>query len=197
MRYRQLIMDVAISDDVESEILVEAFKGALESIGCKLLTPTTMVDTADVSDYYEDSQSVEVTLTGKMVEIPIQDLKAPMIIEYCSHCEGEVQLENVYKVQDCPHCKKKIMPCSICKTLQCSVCLLGNQLKYDSMMDELVSELGLDISDVLEDIRMVYNLTSEDSKTMINICRVLGIEFNDKEEMVDWLTNRGIEGFGC
>lgn len=55
--------------------------------------------------------------------------------ELCPHCEKEVELDNIFKVQTCPNCGKRILPCSICefKTkeeenyyLHCDNCPLEN-----------------------------------------------------------------------
>ena len=35
-------------------------------------------------------------------------------VEYCPHCESEVELEYKFEVQQCPNCKRSIRPCSIC-----------------------------------------------------------------------------------
>ena len=35
-------------------------------------------------------------------------------IEYCPHCDSEVELEYKFEVQQCPRCKRSIKPCSIC-----------------------------------------------------------------------------------
>ena len=35
-------------------------------------------------------------------------------IEYCPHCDSEVELKNEFVVQQCPRCKRSIKPCSVC-----------------------------------------------------------------------------------
>lgn len=38
--------------------------------------------------------------------------------ELCPYCNNEVELKNVHKLkeQECPVCKKHIMPCNLCDT---------------------------------------------------------------------------------
>lgn len=44
--------------------------------------------------------------------------------EWCPNCEHEIELENVFMVQICPSCGKKIKPCNLC--IECkSTCPLG------------------------------------------------------------------------
>ena len=38
-----------------------------------------------------------------------------VISELCSHCESEVVLDKVFKIQECPSCGKAIKPCSMCE----------------------------------------------------------------------------------
>lgn len=43
------------------------------------------------------------------------------IIEWCSYCEQEVEIQAIkYKVQECPNCKKLIKACSLCDTNKCN-----------------------------------------------------------------------------
>lgn len=44
------------------------------------------------------------------------------VCEYCPHCDCEVNLENELKVQSCPNCGKKLVPCNICPLLADGKC---------------------------------------------------------------------------
>lgn len=61
------------------------------------------------------------------------DLFTPIREEYlttwevCPECETEVELENIFKVQYCPNCSKKILPCSICTNMNCKNCPLEDE----------------------------------------------------------------------
>lgn len=61
------------------------------------------------------------------------DLFTPIQEEYlttrelCPECENEVELENIFKVQHCPVCGKKILPCSICTDMNCKNCPLEDE----------------------------------------------------------------------
>ena len=44
------------------------------------------------------------------------------VIEYCPHCDTEVTLMNEFKVQSCPNCGKKLVPCNICPLLADGKC---------------------------------------------------------------------------
>lgn len=61
------------------------------------------------------------------------DLFVPIQEEYlttwelCPECENEVELENIFKVQHCPICGKKILPCSICTDMNCKNCPLEDE----------------------------------------------------------------------
>jgi predicted RNA-binding Zn-ribbon protein involved in translation (DUF1610 family) len=41
-------------------------------------------------------------------------MKYTYTYEYCPHCENEVKLKAEFKVQICPSCGRKILPCSLC-----------------------------------------------------------------------------------
>lgn len=41
-----------------------------------------------------------------------------MATEYCSHCEKESEMLDVYKPQECEHCGEVLLPCRICTDLQ-------------------------------------------------------------------------------
>ena len=52
-------------------------------------------------------------------------MKTKKVIERCPHCEKEVKLDAVqYKLQKCPNCKAKILPCAMCdlNKVNCSTC---------------------------------------------------------------------------
>lgn len=46
--------------------------------------------------------------------------KDDTIEEWCPHCDTCVDLENEFKVQRCPNCGKRIVPCNICPLEQCA-----------------------------------------------------------------------------
>ena len=48
----------------------------------------------------------------------------PDLTELCPHCEQEVTIKAVKKVQTCPNCKKPIKPCSMCdmNIAKCNEC---------------------------------------------------------------------------
>lgn len=58
--------------------------------------------------------------------IPIQE-EYSTTWELCLECENEVELENIFKVQHCPICGKKILPCSICTDMNCKNCPLEDE----------------------------------------------------------------------
>jgi len=41
-----------------------------------------------------------------------------MAVEFCSHCEAETEMDDVYKPQACQHCGITLLPCRICTDLQ-------------------------------------------------------------------------------
>ena len=49
-----------------------------------------------------------------------------VISELCPHCESEVVLDKVFKIQECPSCGKAIKPCSMCEMelVKCLDCKL-------------------------------------------------------------------------
>lgn len=58
--------------------------------------------------------------------VPIQE-EYSTTWELCPECENEVELENIFKVQYCPVCGKKILPCSICTDMNCKNCPLEDE----------------------------------------------------------------------
>lgn len=46
------------------------------------------------------------------------------VTEWCSACEGEVELSREFKEQICPECQNKILPCAQCELQNCSDCPL-------------------------------------------------------------------------
>ena len=50
------------------------------------------------------------------------------ITEWCSHCEGEVEILNTPERQICPECDEIIFPCSLCDhdNVKCANCILVN-----------------------------------------------------------------------
>ena len=44
------------------------------------------------------------------------------ITEFCPHCEQEVELNEEFKVQQCPNCGKHIVPCNMCPLLAENKC---------------------------------------------------------------------------
>ncbi len=50
------------------------------------------------------------------------------ITEWCSHCEGEVEIKNIPEKQICPECGESIYPCSLCdhNNVKCANCILVN-----------------------------------------------------------------------
>ena len=51
------------------------------------------------------------------------------VVEWCPHCDQEVELRSIFKSQKCPSCGRKIKPCALCDTnkCSCSVCPIGRR----------------------------------------------------------------------
>lgn len=47
------------------------------------------------------------------------------VTEWCSHCEAEVELPEMFMKHACPNCKIEIKPCNQCETMECEKCPLG------------------------------------------------------------------------
>lgn len=49
--------------------------------------------------------------------------------EVCPHCNEEVKLDAVFKLQLCPGCKELIKPCSLCDMdkVNCNKCKLDKK----------------------------------------------------------------------
>lgn len=45
------------------------------------------------------------------------------VIEYCPHCNREVELDNEFKAQKCPNCGVYIVPCNLCPLLEKGECV--------------------------------------------------------------------------
>jgi predicted RNA-binding Zn-ribbon protein involved in translation (DUF1610 family) len=55
-----------------------------------------------------------------------------IIYELCPKCENEVQLKAVFKVQACPDCGVKIIPCALCRDYNhCRGCELRSEVGFD------------------------------------------------------------------
>lgn len=68
--------------------------------------------------------------------------------ELCPYCEHEVELKNVKKkvFTICPHCKKNILPCSLCTEkdmLSCSKCNII-EVRYHSNSKEYTLHISAD-----------------------------------------------------
>jgi len=52
--------------------------------------------------------------------------KKETFIEWCQHCDREVELCTVFKMQRCPNCKKPLKPCALCdlNLVSCEKCIL-------------------------------------------------------------------------
>lgn len=62
--------------------------------------------------------------------------------ELCPECEEEVMLDAELKVQTCPNCGKRIVPCAMCtacgeKENYCSKCVLVRQARMENIEDEM------------------------------------------------------------
>jgi predicted RNA-binding Zn-ribbon protein involved in translation (DUF1610 family) len=82
--------------------------------------------------------------------------------EECPHCETEVELEGEFKVQECPNCKRDILPCSICRDLErtplaCGRCPFDKQPLVDAVIVDL--KKGFDKGDytVLDELLMMLD----------------------------------------
>jgi len=103
--------------------------------------------------------------------------------EECPHCETEVELKGEFRVQECPNCKRDILPCSICRDLNrtplaCGNCPLDKQPLVDAVIVDL--KKGFDEGDytVLDELLMkldteslVQALPEEDWKTFKHLRR--------------------------
>lgn len=69
-------------------------------------------DTQLYTNFKDDEE-----VTGEM---GTWDFDSDTIEEYCPHCDIYVYLEHDFKVQKCPNCGKRLVPCSICPLGQCS-----------------------------------------------------------------------------
>ncbi len=45
--------------------------------------------------------------------------------EFCPYCEQETQLKAELSKQHCKNCNKIIKTCSMCETMNCKECVLG------------------------------------------------------------------------
>lgn len=87
----------------------------------------------------------------KLMEVEVEDTsdedKDEEVYEYCPYCEGEVKLDNEFKVQVCPDCGHAIVPCSICPLESCcSTCALdvlcrqkNNEIEDKSLIEVTLS----------------------------------------------------------
>ena len=62
--------------------------------------------------------------------------------ERCSECDEEVMLDAELKVQTCPNCGKRIVPCAMCTACgdsdnYCSKCVLVRQARMENLECEL------------------------------------------------------------
>lgn len=89
----------------------------------------------------------------KLMEVEVEDtsdedeIEDEEVYEYCPYCEGEVKLDNEFKVQTCPDCGHAIVPCSICplESCCCSNCPLDVlcRQKNDEIEDDSLTEVTL------------------------------------------------------
>ncbi|MCU6603832.1 anti-repressor SinI family protein [Peribacillus frigoritolerans] len=66
--------------------------------------------------------------------------------EWCSHCEHEVELKNIFMPQQCPKCEEIILPCNQCESRDCANCPLysSHSVGYSVLF------IGYDIPHALE-----------------------------------------------
>ena len=61
---------------------------------------------------------MEDTVFGKTIEIRKHELKELLkdgkVMDLCTECMCEVELENELKKQICPNCGKSVFPCASC-----------------------------------------------------------------------------------
>ena len=57
------------------------------------------------------------------------------ITKICPHCKQEVELNEEFKVQQCPNCGKHIVPCNLCPLLAKYKC--ANNCPLETMADEM------------------------------------------------------------
>lgn len=76
------------------------------------------------------------------------------IYEYCPHCDTEVTLMDEFKVQSCPNCGKKIVPCNLCPLLgenkctgNCPLEALANELNEDKKKYGVEYSIGSFVSE--------------------------------------------------
>jgi predicted RNA-binding Zn-ribbon protein involved in translation (DUF1610 family) len=87
-------------------------------------------------DWFIDVYSLKTDYETENDDEPESDEEG--VYEYCPHCDDEVILENVFKVQKCPNCGKYIVPCNLCPLLgenkctgNCPLEALANELNKD------------------------------------------------------------------
>lgn len=71
-------------------------------------------------DWFIDVYSLKTDYETENDDEPKNDKDG--VYEYCPHCDCEVNLENELKVQSCPKCGKKLVPCNICPLLADGKC---------------------------------------------------------------------------
>jgi hypothetical protein len=90
--------------------------------------------------------------------------------ELCPHCDSEVELQSKFKVQDCPNCKSPILPCSICKDMNCDKCPLETQEYRDKLIARTFNACFKDDSEDNRDSNISYlnSLTNMELSIKLN-----------------------------
>lgn len=111
---------------------------------------------ADIIDYHDEHDSVQFDITDDneylirhengsedgegwyldIYKVIMVENEYNNAIEFCPHCECEVELGNELKVQKCPNCGAYIVPCSLCPLLEKGAC------RGKCPLDELAKELN-------------------------------------------------------
>lgn len=82
--------------------------------------------------------------------------------EWCPSCEEEVELENIFDIQECPNCGELILPCNKCSIVpDCANCPLEKSL--------IIKKLILELEDSAEFIE--------------NLCELIGTKIYEDKVM--------------
>lgn len=85
-----------------------------------------------VEDYEIDEYGGDDIEEPRYINLPTKD---DTLVEYCPHCEQEVDLHFSFAIQRCPNCGKLIAPCNLCNhnlcdCANCPLAKLTAKLKY-------------------------------------------------------------------
>lgn len=102
------------------------------------------------------------------------------IVEFCQHCEQEVELNKEFKVQQCPNCGKHIVPCNLCPLLANNEC--PNLCPLATMAEDMNKIVPMEKKSFVTDL---YALETSAISEIIDIMlqnRIFEVKLNDISE---------------